>query len=64
MISARQIREKHGISRKNAIHVAAGRYSLTLAKRQDSLRKREMEKKSVDAFSVGRRLHGSYGSKR
>jgi hypothetical protein len=58
----REIAEKHGISIESARKVVRGRYSLEFAKKQQRLKKRQGEGKSVDAFTVGRRLPGSFGS--
>lgn len=59
---ARDIAEKHNISLGYARNVATGRYSLAVAKKRDRLKKRERDGKSLDAFSVGRRLRGSFGA--
>ncbi len=58
----REIAEKHGISSGYARNVVSGRYSLEFAKKQSRLKKRQGDQKSVDAFSIGRRLRGSFGS--
>jgi hypothetical protein len=59
---AREIAEKHNIGIGFARNVVTGRYSLAVAKKQDRLKKLEGDGKSLDAFSVGRRLPGSFGA--
>lgn len=43
-----------------ALNAAAGHYTLTEAKRRNRLRKRELSGRSSDAYSLGRRLSGSF----
>jgi hypothetical protein len=58
-----EIAKKHGIGIGYAQNVVMGRYSLAVAKKKDRLKKRERDGTSVDAFSLGRRQPGCFGSK-
>jgi hypothetical protein len=52
----------YGLFVPHAINVAKGRYSIPEAKKRGKLRRKVLDGKSVDAFSVGKRVPGSFGS--
>jgi hypothetical protein len=56
------IARDHKLFVPHAINVAKGRYSIDEAKRRGRLRRKVQEGKSVDAFSIGKRLPGSFES--
>lgn len=50
----------HSLYFPYALNAAAGRYTLTEAKRRNRLRRRELNGHSSDAYNLGRLLSGSF----
>lgn len=60
LTDAREICRQESISVGFALNIIKGRYSLQEAKRRYGLKKREESGKSVDFYSVGKRMPGGY----
>lgn len=60
LISGMKMAQEKQIGLGFALNVVKGRYSLRQAQKRHALKQREKEGKSVDIFTVGKRMPGGY----
>ena len=62
LADAKHVAKNHHIFLPYAVNAAVGKYTFAEGKRRDKLRKRELNGRSTDAYSLGKRAPGSFGN--